>query len=265
MVKGSEKDLAEEIASFKTLCTFSDLRLPHEWYPYARLRKRKIYFHGGPTNSGKTYHALQSLRNADTMKGGGIYCGPLRLLALEVYESLNRQGIYTNLLTGQEKREVDFATHIACTLEMVNITKEYDVAVIDEIQMITDKQRGSAWTRALQGLMAREIHLCGGLEALSVVQSLVESCGDDFEVVTYERLSKLVVSDESLRGDYSKVRPGDCIVAFSRSDIFSIKRQVERLTNYKCAVVYGQLPPETRYQLSITTNYTTNTNTNTNF
>jgi ATP-dependent RNA helicase SUPV3L1/SUV3 len=94
--------------------------------------------------------------------------------------------------------------------------------------------------------MAREIHVCGGLEALSVVQSLVESCGDDFEVVKYERLSKLVVSDESLRGDYSQVRPGDCIVAFSRSDIFSIKRQIERLTNYKCAVVYGQLPPETR-------------------
>jgi len=246
LIKGSENDLAEEIASLKALCTFSDLRLPHEWYPLARLRKRKIYFHGGPTNSGKTYHALQSLRNADTSKGGGIYCGPLRLLALEVYESLNRHGIYTNLLTGQEKREVDFATHIACTLEMVNITKEYDVAVIDEIQMITDKQRGSAWTRALQGLMAREIHVCGGLEALNVVQSLVESCGDDFEVVKYERLSKLVVSDESLRGDYSKVQPGDCIVAFSRSDIFSIKRQIERLTDYKCAVVYGQLPPETR-------------------
>ena len=44
LIKGSEKDLAEEIASFKTLCTFSDLRLPHEWYPYARLQKRKIYF-----------------------------------------------------------------------------------------------------------------------------------------------------------------------------------------------------------------------------
>jgi hypothetical protein len=49
-----------------------------------------------------------------------------------------------------------------------------------------------------------------------------------------------------LKGDYSKVQPGDCIVAFSRADIFSIRRQIERLTPYKCAVIYGQLPPETR-------------------
>jgi ATP-dependent RNA helicase SUPV3L1/SUV3 len=49
-----------------------------------------------------------------------------------------------------------------------------------------------------------------------------------------------------LRGDYSKVQPGDCIVAFSKADIFSIRRQIEQTTPYKCAVIYGQLPPETR-------------------
>lgn len=76
---------------------------------------------------------------------GGLYCGPLRLLALEVFESLNRQGVYTDLSTGQEKREVDFSTHISCTVEMVRLDKEYDVAVIDEIQMIANDQRGFAW------------------------------------------------------------------------------------------------------------------------
>lgn len=88
---------------------------------------------------------MQRLRQADPKYGGGLYCGPLRLLALEVYEQLSRQGIYINLLTGQEKRVVPFATHISSTLEMVSLAQEYDVAVIDEIQMISDRERGYAW------------------------------------------------------------------------------------------------------------------------
>ena len=88
---------------------------------------------------------MERLANADPTKGGGLYCGPLRLLALEVYERLNRAGVYTNLLTGQEKREIPFATHLSCTLEMVGLQNEYDVAVIDEIQMIADADRGFAW------------------------------------------------------------------------------------------------------------------------
>ena len=246
MLSSAERDLSNAITAFHTLCSTSDLRIPQEWYPYARILKRKIIYHGGPTNSGKTYHALQRLREADVKKGGGLYCGPLRLLALEVYEQLNKQGVYTDLLTGQEKREVPFSTHISCTLEMVNMTKEYDVAVIDEIQMIADEHRGYAWTRAVLGLRAREIHVCGGLEASSLVERLVAATGDDFELKEYKRLSKLVVNEKSLQGDYSQIRPGDCIVAFSRADIFSIRRQVEQLTPYKCAVIYGQLPPETR-------------------
>ncbi len=54
------------------------------------------------------------------------------------------------------------------------------------------------------------------------------------------------MEDESLRGDYSKVRPGDCIVAFSKAEIFAIRKEIENKTKYKCAVIYGQLPPETR-------------------
>ena len=246
MLQAAEKELHTAITTFKSLCNTSDLKKPEDWYPYARLVKRKIVYHGGPTNSGKTYKALQRLKNADSEHGGGLYCGPLRLLALEVYESLNKEGVYTNLVTGQEKREVPFSTHTSSTLEMVNLSNEYDVAVVDEIQMIADKQRGYAWTRALQGLRAREIHVCGGLEALDIVKSLVESMGDDFEVERYERLGALEIQQDSLRGDYSMIEPGDAIVAFSRADIFSIRRQVEKLTPYKCSVIYGQLPPETR-------------------
>jgi ATP-dependent RNA helicase SUPV3L1/SUV3 len=42
------------------------------------------------------------------------------------------------------------------------------------------------------------------------------------------------------------VQPGDCVVAFSRNDIFAIKREIESGTNYKCCVIYGSLPPQTR-------------------
>lgn len=63
----------------------SDLSNPAEWYPHARSQKRRIIFHGGPTNSGKTYQAMQRFLNADS----GIYCGPLKLLAMEVFQKSN--------------------------------------------------------------------------------------------------------------------------------------------------------------------------------
>lgn len=48
-------------------------------------------------------------------------------------------------MTGQERQDVDFASHTSCTVEMVKLDKDYDVAVIDEIQMIANDQRGYAW------------------------------------------------------------------------------------------------------------------------
>ena len=149
-LKKAKVDLGSSIDSFKILCTYTDLRAPHEWYPYTRLLRRKIIYHGGPTNSGKTYHALKRLKEADPNLGGGVYAGPLRLLALEIYEKLNSDGVYTSLLTGQEQRFVPFGTHLSCTIEMLNIERNYDVAVIDEIQRIGNEQRGWSWTRALQ-------------------------------------------------------------------------------------------------------------------
>lgn len=48
-----------------------DMRAPHTWYPLARGRKRKIIIHRGPTNSGKTHHAVEALMAAES----GVYCG----------------------------------------------------------------------------------------------------------------------------------------------------------------------------------------------
>ena len=60
---------------------------PEKQYPEARGMERHFILHIGPTNSGKTFQALQRLKQAYH----GIYLGPLRLLALEVYDSIYPQ------------------------------------------------------------------------------------------------------------------------------------------------------------------------------
>jgi ATP-dependent RNA helicase SUPV3L1/SUV3 len=144
---------------------------------------------------------LQRLKEAKN----GLYLGPLRLLAAEVYETLTADGLYTNLFTGQERREIAFSTHASATVEMADVNYEYDVVVIDEIQMIGDVSRGAAWTKALLGLRCKEIHVCGGLEAQAIVEKIAKACGDDFEVNTYERFSKLRIANKSLSNDPTKV------------------------------------------------------------
>lgn len=86
----------DEYEASKQLLQITDLTMPHEWFPEARSMKRKIHYHMGPTNSGKTRSALKSLMESSN----GIYCAPLRLLAWEVSETLSNYGISCNLLTG---------------------------------------------------------------------------------------------------------------------------------------------------------------------
>lgn len=56
------------------------------------------------------------------------------------------------------------------------------MAVIDEIQMIKDISRGWAWTRALLGIQAKEIHLCGETGTIELINSLMLTTGEDVEV-----------------------------------------------------------------------------------
>jgi hypothetical protein len=194
-------DLAKFITSrhsdfekYRQLEQHTDLTKPHEWYPHSRLDKRKIIFHAGPTNSGKTYNALKRLKQAQK----GMYLAPLRLLAAECYENLTSDGVYCSLITGQEQRDVPFSTHRSSTVELADLEQDYDVVVIDEIQMICDSFRGYAWTRALMGVRCKEIHLAGGLEARDIVAKIARMCGDDFELKTYERFGQLKVQERSL-------------------------------------------------------------------
>ena len=224
----------------------ADLRYPVEWYPATRAIQRKIVLHVGPTNSGKTYHALKRLGQADT----GIYAGPLRLLAHEVYTRLNAKGKGCDLITGDEKivQGGDGAPMKSCTVEMVPLNTDVDVAVIDEIQMIGHKDRGWAWTQALLGLKAKEIHLCGEERSVPLIRELVASMGDELEIHTYKRLSALETMGTSLRRRLSNLRKGDCMVVFSRLGIHAMKKEIEIATQKRVAVVYGSLPPEIRAQ-----------------
>ncbi|KAK9009537.1 hypothetical protein V6N11_036069 [Hibiscus sabdariffa] len=220
---------------------FTDLTRPHTWYPNARKKNRKVFLHVGPTNSGKTYHALKRLESSPS----GIYCGPLRLLAWEVAKRLNKAKVPCDLITGQEKEEVDGAKHKAVTVEMADVASDYQCAVIDEIQMLGCKTRGFSFTRALLGIAADELHLCGDAAAVPLIQELLKATGDDVEVQSYERLLPLVPLEVPL-GSFSNIRTGDCIVCFSRRGIYSLKEKIETGATHLCSVVYGSLPPETR-------------------
>ncbi|XP_072334862.1 ATP-dependent RNA helicase SUPV3L1, mitochondrial isoform X1 [Scyliorhinus torazame] len=222
----------------------SDLRLPANWYPEARAIQRKIVFHAGPTNSGKTHHAIQSFLAAKS----GVYCGPLKLLAHEIYQKSNDAGVPCDLVTGEERTFVDpdgrQSAHVACTIEMCSVTTPYEIAVIDEIQMIRDPSRGWAWTRALLGLCAEEIHICGEAAAVNLVMELMYDTGEEVEVESYKRLTPMTVLDSALES-LDNLRPGDCIVCFSKTDIYSLSRQIEA-RGLECAVIYGSLPPGTK-------------------
>lgn len=221
----------------------ADLRFPQEWYPVTRQFQRTWYLHVGPTNSGKTYHALQRLMKS----GSGCYAGPLRLLAHEVFERMIAEGIPCNLVTGDDRKiHSEFAQLTSCTVEMVNLNKAMEVCVLDEIQMIGDMDRGWAWTQALMGVKAQEVHLCGEERTVELIRNLAATMGDKLVVRHYKRLGPLEVMPESLNGDLNKLERGDCIVTFSRKNIFAMQREIESVTGKKCAVIYGSLPPETR-------------------
>ncbi|XP_078037033.1 suv3 RNA helicase isoform X3 [Augochlora pura] len=238
------KESYPHIDCIDDLRKISDLRHPPSWYPIARAKTRKIIFHAGPTNSGKTHHALERFMSAKS----GVYCGPLKLLAVEVFNKCNSMGTYCDLLTGEERKfakdDTSPAQHIACSVEMVNVQNVYEVAVIDEIQLLRDPSRGWAWTRALLGIAADEIHLCGEFAAIPIVQSICATTGETVEIKEYKRLTDLVVEDTALK-TLAAVQPGDCIVCFNKSDIFYISQTIEKMGK-QVAVIYGSLPPGTK-------------------
>ncbi len=212
---------------------------PKDEYKAARNLKRKFVLHLGETNTGKTYNAIEKLKAADN----GIYLSPLRILALENYEKLNNQGIKCNLLTGEEEIIVDGAKHTSCTIEKLDLRKYYDVAVIDEIQMIDDDQRGSAWTKALLGIKCKEIHVCGAISSKKLLISILDDCSDDYEIKEYTRSIPLEMDYNTY--SYRSATEGDALVTFSRKNVLNLATYYSGI-GIKASIIYGDLPPEVR-------------------
>lgn len=210
-----------------------------ESFPLARTMKRKFSIFVGPTNSGKTYSALNELSKSRT----GAYLGPLRLMAHEGRESLFERGIIANLITGEERIEIPSATHVSSTVEMCNMNKMVDVAVIDEIQMISDNSRGWAWSQALVGVPAKHVVLVGSEEALPFILPVLKSLGEEYEIKRFERKTPLKTHEALWR--LKDLREGDCVVAFSRKSALEMKNAIEA-TGKRCSVIYGNLSPEVR-------------------
>jgi ATP-dependent RNA helicase SUPV3L1/SUV3 len=210
-----------------------------EKFAAARRLSRRILFHMGPTNSGKTYAALQALSAAPT----GAYLAPLRLLALENYEALSERGLRAGMVTGEEVLGELDPTHTARTIETADLTRPIDVAVIDEIQMLSDPDRGWAWTNALFGVPARTVIVCGSDDALSYVRRAAEAANESLEVINFERKSPLVLLDEPV--PLEKVEPGDAVVAFSRRAVHE-NREILVARGHRVATIYGALSPEVR-------------------
>jgi ATP-dependent RNA helicase SUPV3L1/SUV3 len=227
-------------------------------FTLARSLKRRHHFYLGPTNSGKTYHALQALEKAPS----GVYLAPLRLLAMEIRDRLMAAGVPCNLITGEERVLISGARHTASTIEMMNPAKEVAVAVIDEIQMLQDPDRGSAWTAGLLGVPAEQVFICGSNAVTAPCIQAIEALGESYKITMLERKTPLIMEPSAICGQqYSKAKlktalsqanlqqqhlqAGDAFIAFSRKDVLTLSARF-RQWGFPVATIYGALSPEVR-------------------
>lgn len=229
-VKNKVKDEIKEII----------LDNPIDEYKEARAMKRHFYLHVGETNTGKTYSSIQSLMDAET----GVYLAPLRLLALEIQDKLNSQNIRCSLLTGEEEDIKNCASHVSSTIEKLQLGTPYSVCVIDEAQMIGDKQRGWAWTRAIIGVLAPKVHICMAPEAKDIIIKLIKDCNDTYEIVNHKRDTELIFEDKKF--DLKKdIKKGDALVVFGKKKALAVSAELLN-NNIKTSIIYGSLPYSTR-------------------
>ncbi|KXV07483.1 RNA helicase [Gluconobacter oxydans] len=204
----------------------------------ARALKRRITLVTGPTNSGKSYTALNALANAES----GLALAPLRLLAHEFRESLLSRGVPASLSTGEERIEMPGARHLAATVEMCPFHNPVDVAIIDEAQMLADPDRGAAWTAAIMGVPARHVFILGAPDCIPLVKRIAELCDDPVDEIHLERKSPLKAG-ETLHLD--ELKPSDAVIAFSRREVLDLRAEL-MARGRRVAVVYGALSPEVR-------------------
>ena len=229
----------EEARQLREIMELFNSFSPDSYIERAKALKRSFILHVGPTNSGKTYGAIEDLKQHTP----GTYLGPLRLLALEMFDKINDAGIPCSMLTGEESIPVEGAQIVSSTVELCDFKTRFKTAVIDEAQLIADRDRGSAWLKAICLVDAEVVHICMAPEALGFIESLLKRFGDQYSIVRHERLAPLRYG--GVCKGYKDFRPDDAIICFSRKSVLSAAAILEN-NGYHASVIYGALPPEAR-------------------
>jgi Superfamily II DNA and RNA helicases len=213
-------------------------------FPNPQLGARHLEAYLGPTNSGKTYQALQALQSLKPYEQG-VYLAPLRLLAIEVCEELRSQGVPVSLVTGEE-RDMDPQARVVCsTIEMLDSHQHYQVAVIDEMQMATDEQRGWAWTQALFELSADRLFVLGSPAVEPLLKDFAETTGDTLTVHHTKRFTPLTMTPQAVSPQ--SIGKGSIFVVFSRNSVIRWGEYFrQRGHSHSVAQIYGAMPPEVR-------------------
>lgn len=191
----------------------------------------------GPTNTGKTYYAMERM----LAHPSGMIGFPLRLLARENYDravAIKGQDKVA-LVTGEEKILPPGARYYLCTVEAMPLDRSVDFLAIDEIQMCADPDRGHVFTdRLLHARGISETVFLGADAMQPLIRQLVP--GVDFQ--SRPRLSRLSYAGQVR---ISRLKPRSAIVAFTANDVYAIAELVRRQRG-GAAVVLGALSPRTR-------------------
>jgi len=194
-----------------------------------------VTLHLGPTNSGKTSSALDTLAE----RGSGVYAGPLRMLAWEAHAKLvARLGAeQVGMITGEERINEN-APILCCTAESAPDTG--DLLVLDEAHWVGDPERGPAWTALLQGDY-REVHVTGSRAVRPVLEAVYANAGT-CSVHDCTRLSTLTYAGRKPPGSIPK---RSAVIAFSEKAVQAIAGEL-REHGHQVGMLYGALPPGTR-------------------
>ena len=191
----------------------------------------------GPTNTGKTYLAIETMLSFES----GMIGFPLRLLAREVYDKIIKKIDPTKvaLITGEEKIIPSNAKYYLCTVESMPIDKNLEFVAIDEIQMCSDFERGHIFTDRLLNLRGEKLTMLLGS---STMKKIISNLNADIEFINKKRLSKLTYVGHK---KISRIDRKSAIIAFSTEEVYAIAELIRRQKG-GAAIVMGSLSPKTR-------------------
>ena len=201
------------------------------------MTKKKINAVLGPTNTGKTFLAIETMLSFES----GMIGFPLRLLAREIYDKIVKRvdPKKVALITGEEKIIPSNSKYFLCTVESMPIDKELEFVGVDEIQMCSDHERGHIFTDKLLNLRGEKLTMFMGS---NTIKNIISKLDADIEFVYKDRFSKLsYVGHKKI----SRLDRKTAIIAFSSEDVYAIAELIRRQKG-GAAIIMGSLSPKTR-------------------